>query len=371
MKDPRLQKLANVLVNYSVGVQLNERVLIAGNAITEPLITEIYRETLKAGGYPIVRMAPEGLTEILLKEGSDDQLKHFSPIAMYELENIDCRIGLWGQENTRALSNTDSARHSLMSAARKPYSETFFRRAASGQLRWNGSMFPTNSSAQDAGMSLSEYEDFVFSAGLLDHDDPIASWQALSKKQDAAVDHLNGHKKIHIEAANGTDLRFSLENRRWISSCGNDNFPDGEIYTCPVEETVEGTICFSFPAIHMGHECKGVKLRFEQGVVVEATAEQGQDFLNSMLDQDEGARRVGEFAIGCNYAIKDFSRNTLFDEKIGGTVHLAVGASLRKAGGVNDSGLHWDMVCDMRPGGRIQLDDKTVYENGKFTEVEI
>jgi len=370
MTDPRLQKLAQVLVNYSVGVKPNDRVAISGNTITEPLIIEVYRETIKAGGYPIVRLAPERLTEILLKEGSDEQLSYLSPITMYELENIDCRIGLWGQENTRALSNTDSARHSLLSAARKPFSGVFFRRAASGELRWTGSMYPTQSSAQDAGMSLTEYEDFVFSAGLLDQEDPIAAWMALSKKQEEVVHALKGHKKLHIEAANGTDLSFSLEARRWISSCGNDNFPDGEIYTCPVEETVEGIICFSFPAVHMGHECKGVKLRFEKGRVVEATADQGQEFLNSMLDQDDGARRVGEFAIGTNYAIKDFTRNTLFDEKIGGTVHLAVGASLRKAGGVNDSGLHWDMVCDMRPGGRIQLDGKTVYENGRFTIVE-
>ncbi|MBI9016002.1 MAG: aminopeptidase [Phycisphaerae bacterium] len=368
--DPRLQKLAKVLVNYSAAVKPGDLVMIQGATITEPLIIELYRETLRAGGNPVVRVSTDALTEILIKEGTKEQLEYLNPLSMYEIENIDVRISLWGQENTRHLSNTDPKCHAILSASRRPFVKRFFERAATNEFRWTGSMYPTNSSAQDAGMSLGEYQDFVFTAGLLHLDDPIAAWKQIAVKQDQAVELLTGYKTLHLETANGTDLTMNLEGRKWISSCGNENFPDGEIFTCPVEDSVEGIINFSFPAIHMGHECSGVKLRFEKGKVVEASAETGQDFLISMLDQDEGARRVGEFAIGTNYAIREFTKNTLFDEKIGGTVHLAVGASLRKAGGVNDSGLHWDMVCDLRPGGRITLDDKTVYENGKFTEIQ-
>ncbi len=370
MQDPRLEKLANVLVNYSVELKKGDIVSIQGAPVAEPLITAVYRAALEAGAHPHVRMAPEELTEILLKRGSREQLEFVSPLTMHEMETVDARIGLWAEVNTRALTNTDPQKHAQLSAARKPIMAKFMERAAKKELRWTGTLYPTHASAQDAGMSLAEYEDFVFNAGMLDHPDPVASWKRVAEKQQRIVDLLNGGKSLHLTAANGTDLRMNLEGRVWINCCGKENFPDGEVFTAPVEDSVEGTIRFSFPAVHMGHECQGVELRFQQGKVVEAKAEKGQDFLYKMLDQDPGARRVGEFAIGTNYSVRQFTRNTLFDEKIGGTVHLAVGMAYPETGGKNESGLHWDMVCDLREGGKIALDEKTIHENGLFTAVD-
>lgn len=371
MMDPRIEKLAEVLVRYSVSLQKNDLVVIQAPPIAEPLVVALYRQALAAGAHPQVRMAPDCLAEMLLKCGTEEQLKFVSPLALHDIETIDARISVWAEVNTRALSNTDAAKHAMLSAAREPIMSRFMERAAKEELRWSGTLFPTQASAQDAGMSLTEYEDFVFKAGLLELDDPVAAWQEVARKQQAAVDLLDGKKTLHLEAGNGTDLRMSLEGRKWINCCGDKNFPDGEVFTTPVEDSVEGVIAFSFPAVHMGHECEGVRLTFEKGRVIEATAEKGQDFLNQMLDQDEGARRVGEFAIGCNYNITRFTRNTLFDEKIGGTVHLAVGASYPETGGQNKSGLHWDMVCDLREGGRITIDGEVIYEDGKFTTVQV
>jgi len=371
MIDPRLSKLAEVLVRYSVGLQKKDVVVIQSAPVAEALVVALYEAALRAGAHPQVRMAPEVLTELLLKHGSTEQLQFVSPLLQYEMETIDARIGVWAEVNTRALSNTDAGKQAMMSAAREPIMSRFMERAGSGELRWTGTVFPTEASAQDAEMSLGEYEDFVFGAGLLDKADPVAAWREVARKQQEAVEMLNGKKVLHIEAGNGTDLRMSVEGRTWINCCGKENFPDGEVFSTPIEDSVEGLIAFSFPVVHMGRECLGVKLHVEKGKVVRATASKGEEFLNQMLDQDAGARRAGEIAIGCNYNITQFTRNSLFDEKIGGTVHLAVGASYPETGGTNRSGLHWDMVCDMRDGGRIVADGETIHEDGRFTKVDI
>ncbi|MBN1456837.1 MAG: aminopeptidase [Sedimentisphaerales bacterium] len=371
MTDPRLKKLAQVIVNYSVSLKKGEIVLIKSPSVAEPLVKELYTAAIQAGAHPHVHLIPDDLTEILLKHGSNKQLEYLSPILMHDVETIHAQIGLWAETNTKALSNTDAAKHAKLSAARQPYMERFMERTAKNQLRWNGTLFPTNASAQDAGMSLTEYEDFVFNAGRLNEDDPVSIWKGIEKKQNEAVKILNGKKNVHLQANNGTDLEFSIEGRKWINCCGTHNFPDGEIFTCPIEDSVNGSINFSFPACHMGHQCKNVKLVFENGKVIKASAESGEEFLLKMIDQDPGARFVGEFAIGTNYNIQQFTCNTLFDEKIGGTVHLALGASLPEAGGVNKSGLHWDMVCDLRDGGSISVDDKIIHQNGKFIDVEL
>jgi aminopeptidase len=268
------------------------------------------------------------------------------------------------------LTNTDPAKQALLSSANQPIMSRFMERAGKDEIRWTATMLPTQAYAQDAEMSLLEFEDFVFRACLLDRDDPVAAWREIERKQQKMVDLLNTKKKLRVQAPNGTDLTMSIEGRRWINCYGEKNFPDGEVFTGPVEDSVEGTIVFDFPAVYMGRECEGVRLRFEKGRVVEATAEKGQDFLLKMLDQDEGARYVGEFAIGCNKGITRFTKNLLFDEKIGGTVHLAVGAGYPESGSKNKSGLHWDMVCDLRNGGRITTDGEIIYENGKFINME-
>lgn len=371
MTDPRLTKLAQVIVNYSVALRKDDIVTIKSDPIATPLIIELYRAALEAGAHPHVRLSPDDLAEILYKHGRDHQLDFVSPLALYEVEHINASIGIWAEVNTKALSNVDAARQARASAARKPIVTRFMERAAAKQLRWTGTLFPTNSSAQDAGMSLAEYEDFVFSAGHLEKPDPVAEWKAIADRQEKVVRLLTGRKTLHLQAANGTDLKMSLEGRKWINCCGKENFPDGEVFTTPVEDSVEGTIAFSFPTVHLGHECHGVRLRFEKGHCVEAHAESGEDFLLKMLDQDPGARRVGEFAIGTNYNVTQFTRNTLFDEKIGGTVHLAVGMAYGETGGKNQSSLHWDMVCDLRQGGSISVDGQRIYENGRFREIEL
>src|SRR4051812_15831660 len=250
MRDPRLEKLADVLVNYSVGVKRGQLVRINSPSVGTPLVIELYRKVVAAGGHPMVRMSPDDLSEIFLKSGTDEQLQYVNPVAKYEIETIDASIGVWADENTKALSNVDPKRTGMSSAARKPLMDTFMRRAAEGSLRWVGTQFPTQASAQDAEMSLSEYEDFVFSAGMLDRPDPVAAWKSVGERQQRLADFLNGKRDYHVVAANGTDVRMSVAERRWINCDGHENFPDGEVFTGPVEGSVNGHIHFSFPAVH-------------------------------------------------------------------------------------------------------------------------
>ena len=367
MRDPRLEKLADVLVNYSVGVKKDQLVRISGPAIAQPLMVELYRKVLLAGGHPFVRMGPEEASEIFLKHASDEQLRFINPVSLLEYEKIDCSIGIWGEENTRALSNVDPKKMGISQAARKPLMDIFMKRAADGSLKWTGTQFPCQAAAQDAEMSLAEYEDFVFSAGLLDKSDPVAAWKQVSERQQRLVDFLTGKKDYRVVAANGTDVRLSVAGHTWINCDGHENFPDGEVFTGPVVESVEGTIRFSFPAVHHGRECDGVRLVFKNGKVIDASASKGQDFLFSMLDMDGGSRFLGECAIGTNYQITRYTKNTLFDEKIGGTVHFALGAGYPETGNKNESGLHWDMVVDLRQGGYIEVDGTKINVDGKFT----
>ena len=366
MRDPRLTKLADVLVNYSVAVKPGQLVRLSGPPVATPLVVELYRATLAAGGHPMVRMSPEELGEIFIKHATDEQLAYVSPVTAFEYEKIDASIGIWAEENTRAMTNADPKRMGMASAARRPLSQTFMKRAADGQLKWSGTQYPTQASAQDAEMSLAEYEDFVFGAGLLNEPDPVAAWKAVSERQQRLADLLNGKSDYRVTAANGTDLRMSVANRRWINCDGHENFPDGEVFTGPVLDSVNGQVNFSFPAVYHGREVQDVRLTFKDGKVVDATAGKGEDYLHAMLDTDKGSRFLGECAIGTNYGITRYTRNTLFDEKIGGTVHFALGAGYPETGNDNESGLHWDMVVDLRPGGRITIDGQTVSEDGRF-----
>jgi aminopeptidase len=367
MRDPRLQKLAEVLVNYSVGVKPGQSVRINGATVAEPLIVELFRAVLQAGRNPLIRMTSDALQEIFYKHASDEQLHYFSPITIHEIANIDCSIGIWADENTKALTGCDPKKIGIAQAARKKYMEIFMNRAADKELRWSGTQYPTQASAQDAEMSLAEYEDFVFTAGMLDRPDPVAAWKQVSERQQRLADLLNGKRDYHVVAGNGTDVRMSVANRRWINCDGHENFPDGEVFTGPVIESVNGQINFSFPAVHHGREVQDVKLTFKDGKVVAASASKGEDFLFSMLDTDAGSRFLGECAIGTNYQIKRYTKNTLFDEKIGGTVHFALGAGYPETGNTNESGLHWDMVVDLRQGGYIEIDGQKISVDGKFT----
>lgn len=370
MQDPRLEKLAAVLVEYSTAVKPGQVVRLSGPTVAEPLLVALYEKLVQAGAHVRVRCTPEDCEEIFLKNASAEQLAFVSPLDVEEVKTIDVSIGLWADANTKALSNIDPKRQGQASSARKPVFKIFMERAARGELKWCGTLFPTQASAQDAEMSLREYEDFVFKAGLLHLPDPVAAWKEIHVRQQRVADFLNGKKVVRFRAANGTDLTVEVDGMRWINCSGHENFPDGEVFTGPNLKAphggVNGRVRFSFPAVHHGREVEGVELVFERGRVVQAKAEKNERFLLEMLDQDEGARNLGEIAIGTNYQIQRFSKNTLFDEKIGGTFHAAVGAGYPETGNSNESGLHWDMVCDLRKGGTIEVDGQVISQDGRF-----
>jgi aminopeptidase len=368
MHDPRLEKLADVLVRYSTCVRPGDLVRLVGPPVGRPLLVAVYRAVLLAGGHPHIRIVPDECAELKLDLAGEEQLRYEDPIDLYAVEHVDVSIGVWGQDNTKALSGTAPVRQALVSQARRKMMNRFLERAAAGELRWVGTQFPCHSSAQDAQMSLAAYERFVFEAGLLHLPDPAAAWQEMSRRQQRVVDYLNTKREVRFVTPQGTDLTVGVSGRRWINCDGHENFPDGEVFTGPIEDATEGTVVYSFPAVHAGREVDGIRLRFAAGRVVDAQAAKGEEFLISMLDQDAGARVLGEIAFGTNYSVQQYTRNTLFDEKIGGTFHAAVGSAYPETGGTNDSGLHWDMVCDLRQGGQVFVDGQLVSENGRFID---
>jgi aminopeptidase len=311
-------------------------------------------------------MAPEACARILLQEGSREQLSFLNPLELREVEAVAVAIHVLASENTRALTNTDPGKQALCAQARRPAMDIFLRRAAEKDLRWVATPMPCQAGAQEAEMALDDYEDFVFGAGMLEHPDPAAAWRTISERQARIVSFLQRVGELRFLTPNGTDLRVRTAGRTWINCDGHENFPDGEVFTGPIEDATDGTVCFDFPAVHRGREVEGARLQFRAGRVLDASASKGEEFLIRMLDQDAGARVLGEVAIGCNYAITRYTRNTLFDEKIGGTFHVALGSSYPESGGKNQSGLHWDMVCDLRQGGRIEADGRVISENGRF-----
>lgn len=370
MRDPRIEKLAKVIVEYSTNVQPGETARLNGDPVALPLLEAIYEHLIKRGAFVETRIVPDSFREMFFEFASDEQLAHQSAIGEFEVEKIDVSIGLWAETNTKALTNVDPSKQGVVAAARKHVMQRFLERAAEGKLKWCGTLFPTLASAQDAEMSLREYEDFVFNAGFLDKDDPVAEWKRIEKRQQKVVDYLNGKKEIHFKTDRGTDLLVNVEGMTWVNCCGRENFPDGEVFTGPnlaaADGGVNGIVKYSFPAVHHGNEVHDIVLTFERGRVVDAKASKNEEFLIKMLDLDEGARNLGEIAVGTNYSITRYSKNTLFDEKIGGTFHAAVGAGYPETGNSNESGLHWDMVCDLRTGGTITVDGEVISRDGRF-----
>jgi aminopeptidase len=367
MPDPRITKLAELLTKYSLRVKKGDYCLIRSSAIAEPIIQECYRQAIRAGAFVETSISIDGLSEIFYKEASKAQLEWISPTAERHYKKIDVLYGISADVNTRSLTHCDPKKMAARQAAHEELSQIFAQRSSKGELRWVGTQWPTQANAQDAEMSLSEYEDFVFTAGHLDAADPIAVWKAISKAQQALKKTLDRAKEVRL-VAKDTDLTFSCKGRTWENCDGRLNFPDGEVFTGPVEDSVNGHVRFSFPAVHGGREVTDVYLEFEDGKVTTASASKGEKFLKSMIDMDAGACRLGEAAFGTNYNITQYTRNTLFDEKIGGTIHLALGMGYPETGSTNRSGLHWDMVCDMRDGGEIYVDGNLFQKNGRFLD---
>lgn len=365
MADPRIEKLADVIIGYSLGIKEGDFFVINSPPIAEPLVEALYVRALKRGAFPITTIGLPHLAEIFLKNASEEQLRWVSPVQKMIYESADATFSILADTNTKAMTNTDPAKQMARSRAMTDLTKTYMERAASGALRWSLTLYPTESYAQDAGMSLAEYEDFVYGAGLLNEPDPVAAWKKQGAEQQRLIDWLHGKDHVHVVGPD-TDLTLSIKGRTFINADGARNFPDGEIFTGPVEASINGHIHFSYPANLGGRDIEDIRLTFEDGVVVQATAARGQDYLEKLLDTDAGARRVGEFAFGTNYSIQQFTKNTLFDEKIGGTIHMALGRAYPETGGMNESAIHTDIVCDLRDGGEITVDGETFAKDGTF-----
>ncbi len=365
MADPRVEAVARILVDYSVNVQPGEFVQIRGAPEGAPLILAVYQRVLERGGNPWLRLGLDEAAEIHFKHASDEQLDFVPDAERQIIEQIDANIRIWTETNTKALTNVDPAKQSRSRAAQRFIRERFLERAAKKELKWTGTAYPTLAFAQDAEMSLREFEDFVYQAALVHEPDPIAAWRAFSERQQRLVDWLVDKKEVRLLGPD-TDLTLAIAGRSWVNCDGHENFPDGEIFTGPIEESVNGHVRFTYPACTGGREVEDVRLWFESGKVVRATAAKNEEFLVTMLDTDEGARYLGEFAFGTNHGVQRFTKNILFDEKIGGTVHMAVGTGYPETGSKNRSAIHWDMICDLRQGGEVWVDGILFARDGQF-----
>ena len=357
--DARIENLAKTLCHYSLTAKPRENIAVNGSTAAAPLIEALYSELIKAGAYPLVRMVPDNASEILFTHGSDHHFDEVSPTEKAIIRTLDGTAFIYSSTNTRGMSNIDPLLQARQAKASRPVKNQLLKK------KWTLSLFPTAAYAQDAEMSLRDFEDFVYSATFSDTEDPVREWKRLRSKQAKLIEKLEGAKEVRIVGPD-TDLTMSIAGRTFINSPGVHNMPSGEVFTGPVETSVEGHIAYDFPVVNAGREIDGIRLEFRAGKVVNASATKNEAYLLQMLDMDPGARRVGELGIGTNFRIQRFIKNILFDEKIGGTVHLALGASYPETGGKNKSALHWDMIKDLRKGGALYVDGKCIQKDGTF-----
>lgn len=371
MPDIRVSRMAKLLVQYSASIQPGDRVLIEAEPVAEPLIRELAKEVLAAGGYPQILLSLSGmvsftgLDDVFYRHASGEQLDVLPPFYDLAYRTFQSRFRIHSLSNSKALTNVDPEVVARHRKAVGRITETQFERGGTGEFKWVTTQYPTQSYAQDAEMSLEEYEDFLFGACFADLEDPVGKWREMGENQQAKVDWLKGHEDVQVKGPN-CDLNLSIKDRIFLNSCGTHNMPDGEIFTGPVEDSMEGWVRFSYPAIYGGVEVDGVELEFKQGRVVKASAEKNESHLLRMLDTDAGSRYLGEFAIGTNFGIQKFTRNILFDEKIGGTIHMALGRGYPETGSSAESAIHWDMICDMGGGAEILVDGELFYQDGRF-----
>jgi aminopeptidase len=365
MSDIKLNRLANVLVNYSTKVKSGDWVHVNANWQAIPLVKEVVTYILKAGGNPSVSLESSDLNEVFMAQAGDAQLKWMPPLDMHMIKNANVWIIIEAPENTRAMSNIDPSRQQLRNQAYEKWMEAYTKRSASKELRWVMTNYPCQALAQEAGMSLAEYENFVYQSTFADQVDPVQYWRNIHDEQERLTSWLAGKKMISIHGPQA-DITFSIAGRKFVNSYGDQNMPSGEIFTSPVEDSINGWVSFSYPAVYQGDTVEGVKLVFEGGEITKATAEKNEELLLKMLDADEGARFVGEFGIGTNYGITRFTKNILYDEKIGGSFHFALGNGFAEAGGLNASGVHWDLISDAMKETEMHVDGELFYKDGKF-----
>jgi len=364
MREERLVKLARVLVDYSVEAGEGEQVVVSGGVAAEPLIKEVYARLLDVGAIPIPQISLPGMQELFFGHAREVHYEKTPPVVRSIYEGADAFISIMAPQNTRALAAVDPRKQQALSKRDKALQEIML-----GKDRWAVTLFPTEALAQESEMSLADYEEFVFEAMALNEDDPVGFWREKADEQQRLIERLEQAHEIHITGP-GTDLTLSVKDRKFLNGDGKKNMPCGEIFTGPVEDSANGEVAFGIPVAVAGREVSGVKLRFEGGKVVESSAEKGEEYLNTMLDADEGARYLGELGIGTNYGIPRATKNILFDEKLGGTVHLAVGRSYEQTGGKNESSVHWDLICDLREGGELYADGELIQRDGKFPDYD-
>jgi aminopeptidase len=369
LADTRIDKLARILVDHATKVKPGDRVAIEAYTSAEPLVLSVYQLVLERGGFPHILLHLPEEEEIFFKYAAEVQLDYTPAFQQMVTQEFDVYIRARSETNTRALTAADPARQARWQKAMAPIRNTMMRRAAEKRLRWVLTQYPTPAYAMEANMGQREYENFVFSACHADEatPDPVAYWEGVQKEQAQIVERIEGHDRVQLRGPH-VDLTLSIKGRTFRNSSGQHNMPDGEIYTGPVEDSVNGWVRYTFPAVYQGRVVEGIELAFENGRVVKASAKQNEAFLLQMLDTDAGARYVGEFAIGTNFEISRFTRNILFDEKIGGTFHMALGAGYPETGSKNTSVIHWDMICDLLTDSEILLDGDVIYRNGAFVK---
>jgi len=354
MKDPRIERLAKILVDYSTRVKKGEVVEIFSHEAGKPLFLEVYKQVIKREPKEIIANIrfPE-TAEIYYKNVSDRQLRQFPKLAMHLTKNTNVTIQISAPTNLKSLGSIDPKRQSVRAKTMQPLSDYAVK-----NIRWVLTEYPTEALAQEAEMSLDEFEDFVFSATNID-------WTKMSKSQDKIKKVFDNAEKVSI-VAEGTELELSLRGRLAVKGNGSHNMPDGEIFFAPIDNSANGKITFTYPAIYAGREVDGITLEFKDGKVIRASATKNNGFLQQMLNTDKGAKYLGEFGIGTNTGITKYIKNILFDEKIAGTIHLALGMAYEECGGKNKSAIHWDMIKDLRKGGYIYVNDRLVQKNGKW-----
>jgi aminopeptidase len=364
MADPRVIKLAKVMTGYSLKLKPGQQFWLRTSPLAQELNLAVYTEAVKAGAFVWVQQAIPGAEEAFYKFAPESLLDYVPPVRKLIVDSFDASLLILAEENTRSLAGVDPGRLARARKAGAELSRTLMKRAAEGAHRWCITLYPTPAQAQDADMSLADYTEFVYAAGMLNEDDPVAFWQNEGRKQEKLVEWLKGHDEVKLKGAN-VDVTLCIKDRIFETSDGKYNFPDGEIFTSPLEDSANGWIRFRYPGIYAGQEVEDIQLWFENGRVVKELAARNQQLLTTLLNTDPGARVLGELGIGTNYGITRFSKNMLFDEKMGGTIHFAVGAGFPECGGKNESGLHWDMLCDMSDS-EIRVDGEMFYKDGKF-----
>ncbi len=364
MPDPRVTMLAKVLTGYSLDLKPGQQFWLRTTPLAQELNLAVYTEAVKAGASVWVQQSIAGADEAFYRYASDEQLDFVSPVSKLIVDTFDASLSILAAENTRSLAGVDPMRIARGRKAGGKLSQTLMQRGADGTHRWCVTLYPTPAQAQDANMSLGDYAEFVYAAGMLNDPDPVAYWQNEGKRQQQVAARLRGHDQIELKGAN-LDITLCITGRDFETSDGRYNFPDGEIFTSPAEDSVSGWIRFKYPGIYAGQEVEDIQLWFENGKVVKEQAAKNQELLTSLLNTDAGARVLGELGIGTNYGITHFSKNMLFDEKMGGTIHFAVGQGFPECGGKNESALHWDMLCDMADS-EIRVDGELFYKDGKF-----